>query len=170
MRASFIFSASILALAICCAAAAAQTRAYTNADEGYTLELPSPSWDVVQRPDGAHRHTSFVYGGGGDCRLRIRREVVDRGVTPVALADEKEHRLRFLPGYVENKAEPFAGRLGGTKFTYEYSDGGRLMAGRTYYLQADKRTIYVLRFKGTRERLAALRGETDFIARSFRPR
>jgi hypothetical protein len=170
MRASSIFSASILALAICCAAAAAQTRTYTNAGEGYALELPSPSWGVVQRPYAKHRHTSFVYGGGGDCRLRIRREVVDRGVTPVALADEKEQELRFLPGYVENKAEPFAGRLSGTKFTYEYSDGGRLMAGRTYYLQADKRTIYVLRFKGASELLKGLRGEMDSIARSFRLR
>ena len=47
---------------------------------------------------------------------------------------------------METKVEPFAGRLSGTKFTYEYSDGGRLMAGKVYYLQADKRDIYVLRF------------------------
>jgi hypothetical protein len=91
-------------------------------------------------------------------------------VTTAALSDEREQELRFRPGYVENKRETFAGRLGGIKLTYEYSDGGRLMAARTYYLQADKQTIYVLRFNGTRERLAALRGETDFIARSFRLR
>jgi hypothetical protein len=91
-------------------------------------------------------------------------------MTTAALADDEEFALRFLPGYVENNQEPFAGRLVGTKFTYEYSDGGRPMAGRTYYLQANKQTIYVLRFTGARERLAAVREETDSIARSFRLR
>lgn len=170
MRTPFILSAFILVLTLCPASATAQTRTFTDADEGYALELPSPSWVVVQASNRGHRHTKFVYGGGGDWRLRIRRELVDSGVTTAALAEGEERELRFLPGYVENRQEPFAGRLSGTRLTYEYSDGGRLMAGRTYYLQADKQTIYVLRFKGTRERLATLRGETDFIARSFRLR
>jgi len=166
MRTSFILPISILAL--CCVAAAAQTRTFTDADEGYTLELPSPSWGVVQRHVGTHRHTGFVYQGGCDCRLRIRREVVDGRVTPAALADEEKQGLRLLPGYVENRREPFAGRMGGTRLTYEYNKDGRLMAAKIYYLQADKHTIYVLRFTGARERLAGLRGETDSIARSFR--
>lgn len=169
MRTTFILSASILALALC-TAAAAQTRTYTDADEGYALELPSPSWGVVQRRSGAHQHAVFVNAGDGGWRLRVRRVMVDRGVTPAALADTEEYELRFLPGYVMNQTERFAGRLAGIKISYEYSDGGRPMAGRTYYLQADARTIYVLRFKGARESLAGMRGEADFIARSFRPR
>ena len=170
MRTSFILSAFILTLVLCSADAAAQTRTITDADEGYALELPSPSWVVVPATGGGHRHTRFVYRGGGDWRLRIRREMLDRGVTPAALADEEEQELRFLPGYVENGREPFAGYLSGTRLTYEYSEGGRLMAGRKYYLQADKQTVYVLRFTGARGRLAALRTETDSIARSFRTR
>jgi hypothetical protein len=171
MRTLIILSALILALAQGPSAAHAQTRPYADADEGYALELPSPSWGVVRRPGGAYRHTGFVYrGDGGDCRLRVRREMVDGGVTPATLADEEGQELRFLPAYVETRVEPFAGRLGGTKFTYEYSDGGRLMAGKVYYLQADRRTIYVLRFTGTRGLLERLRGETDAIARSFRLR
>lgn len=170
MRKSYIVSAFILALALC-SAAGAQTRTYADADEGYALELPSPSWGVVQRPGGVRRHTRFVYRGTGDeCRLRVRRELVDRGVTPAALADEEESELRFLPGYVENKLEPFAGRLRGAVLAYEYSKGGRSMAGRTYYLQADGRTVYILRFTGPRKLLAGLREETDSIARSFRLR
>jgi hypothetical protein len=169
MRRSFILPVSIIALALCSSAATAQTRTFTDADEGYALELPSQSWGAVRRPEGFNRHTDFVYRGGGDCRLHVHREMVDGGVTTVALSDEDGQRLRLLPGYVENKHEPFAGRLSGTKLTYEYSDGGRLMAARIYYLQADKRTVYVLRFTGARERLATLRGDADSIARSFRP-
>jgi hypothetical protein len=171
MRTSFILLASVLALAPYSAAAAAQAKTYTDADEGYALELPSPSWEVIQRRGGVRRHARFVYRGTGDeCRLRVRRELVDRGVTPAALADDEESELRFLPGYVENRLEPFAGRLRGAMLAYEYSKGGRQMAGRTYYLQADGRTIYILRFNGPRKLLADLRGETDSIARSFRLR
>jgi hypothetical protein len=170
MRRLFILPVSVIALALCSAAASAQTRTFTDAAEGYALELPSPSWGVVRRRDGFNRHTDFAYHGAGDCRLHVHREMVDGGVATVALADEDEQRLRLLPGYVENKREPFAGRLSGTKLTYEYSDGGRLTAARTYYLQADKRTVYVLRFTGARELLATLRGEADSIARSFRTR
>ena len=53
MRTTFILLASILAL---CSVAAAQTRTYTDADEGYARELPSPSWAVVQQPTGLGIH------------------------------------------------------------------------------------------------------------------
>ena len=42
------------------------------------------------------------------------------------------------------------------------------MAGRTYYLQADSRTVYTLRFTGLRDKLIRIRNQTDQIARSFR--
>ena len=42
------------------------------------------------------------------------------------------------------------------------------MAGRTYYLQADNRTVYTLRFTGNRDKLARIRNQTDQIARSLR--
>lgn len=90
MRTSFILTVYLLALAVCSVTAAAQTRTFTNADRGYALDLPSSAWDVVQRPDGVHRHMEFVHSGGGDWHLRVRREMVDRGVTTAALADEEE--------------------------------------------------------------------------------
>ena len=170
MRTIFILPASILALALCSAPAFAQTRTYTDPDLGYALELPSPAWAAVPMPDGAHRHTGFVHNGAGDWRLRVHREMVDRWETAAALAEEEETRLRFLPAYVETGRESFAGRLSGTRLTYEYSDGGRLMTGRTYYLQANRQTIYVLKFTGARDGLAAVSAETDSIARSFRLR
>ncbi len=53
-------------------------------------------------------------------------------------------------------------------FSYEYTAGGKAMAGRLYYLQADNRTVYALRFTGLRDRLLQIRNQTDSIARSFR--
>jgi hypothetical protein len=42
------------------------------------------------------------------------------------------------------------------------------MAGRTYYLQGDDRTIYALRFTGLRDKLGRIRNQTDQIARTFK--
>ena len=42
------------------------------------------------------------------------------------------------------------------------------MLGRVYYLQADNRTIYALRFTGLRDKLTRIRNQTDLIARSFK--
>jgi hypothetical protein len=42
------------------------------------------------------------------------------------------------------------------------------MLGRTYYLQADSRTIYALRFTGLRDKLSRIRNQTDVIARTFK--
>ena len=45
---------------------------------------------------------------------------------------------------------------------------GKPMMGRIYYLQADNRTVYALRFSGLRDKLMRIRNQTDLIARSFR--
>ena len=58
--------------------------------------------------------------------------------------------------------------MNGTAFNYEYTSAGKPMTGRIYYLQADNRTIYVLRFTGLRDRLGRIRNQMDIIARSFR--
>jgi hypothetical protein len=42
------------------------------------------------------------------------------------------------------------------------------MLGRIYYLQADNRTIYTLRFSGLRDKLGRIRNQTDMMARSFK--
>lgn len=170
MRRSVSLLSIILLLTFWPANVAAQARTFTDTDEGYTLELPSPAWVAVRAAGQAYRHTRFVYHGSSDWRLRVRRELIDRGITTATLADDEEQSLRFLPAYVRTQLEPFAGRLNGTKLTYEYSKGGRLMAGRAYFLQADKHTVYILRFTGVRDLQESLRAQTDFIARSFRSR
>jgi hypothetical protein len=41
------------------------------------------------------------------------------------------------------------------------------MSGRFYFLKADDKTVYVLRFTGQRDKLRSVRNQTDSIARTF---
>lgn len=151
-----------------CSTAAAQVT-YTNDQVAYTLELPSSEWRVISEPDAAHEHAEFVYGDRLDGYLQIRKEVVDAGTTPSDLARrDMDQKLRFLPGFVEGKEEKFSGRLNGVTISYEFVKTGKPMMGRVYYLQADNRTFYALRFSGLRDKLARIRNQTDLIARSFK--
>jgi hypothetical protein len=135
----------------------------------YTIELPSPVWKVITEPDAAHEHAEFVNGDRLEGYLQIRKEVVDAGTTPSDLARrDLDQKLRFLPGFVEGKEEKFSGRLSGVTVSYEFIKTAKPMTGRIYYLQADNRTIYALRFSGLRDRLPRIRNQTDLIARSFK--
>jgi hypothetical protein len=147
----------------------AAQEAYTSDKIDYLIELPSASWRVVSEPDAAHEHVEFIYGERLDGYLQIRKEVVDAGTAAADLARrDLDQKLRFLPGFVEGKQEPFKGRLEGVTISYEFIKTGKPMMGRVYYLQADNRTIYALRFSGLRDKLARIRNQTDLIARSFR--
>jgi len=155
-------------LAIGSSTAAAQ-QLYSSDKVGYSLELPSAAWRVISEPDAAHEHTEFVYGDRLEGYLQIRKEAVDAGTTPSELARrDLDQKFRFLPGFVDGKEETFAGRLNGVTISYEFVKTGKPMMGRIYYLQADNRTIYALRFSGLRDKLGRIRNQTDLIARSFK--
>ena len=142
---------------------------YTHDKVDYSFELPSQTWKAILEPDAGHDHPEFVYGDRLDGYLTIRKEVVDAGTTPGELAArDQDLKLRYLPGFVEGKQEPFNGRLDGVTLSYEFVRTGKPMLGRTYYLQGDNRTIYALRFTGLKDKLARIRNQTDLIARSFK--
>lgn len=157
-----------VSLVTACSVAAAQ-EAFTNDKLDYVIEFPSAGWRVISEPDAAHEHVEFVYGDRLDGYLQVRKEVVDSGTS---ISDQArrdlDQKLRFLPGFVEGKQEKFSGRLSGVTVSYEFVKTGKPMLGRIYYLQADNRTIYALRFTGLRDKLARIRNQTDFLARSFR--
>ncbi|HWW77478.1 MAG TPA: hypothetical protein VNZ44_18895, partial [Pyrinomonadaceae bacterium] len=155
-------------VALSAPAARAQDNPSHETDE-YALDLPTEAWRAVERPDSARRRTDFVNGDRLDGYLRVRREVVDGSTSLTDYArSESDTKLRYLPGFVGGKDENFAGRLRGVVSTYEYTSGGKPMAGRVYYLQADGRTVYVLHFTGLRDKLQRIQNQTDAIARSFR--
>ncbi len=148
--------------------AAAQAYSYTSPKAEFSVEFPSATWKKVGEPDDVHQHTEFVYGDRWDGQLRIRKETLPQGmsVKEFALRDQDE-RTRFLPGFVSGKDEPFNGRLDGVTVSYEFTQAGKQMVGRSYYLKADAQTVYVLRFTGLRNKLLAIRNQTDSIARSL---
>lgn len=158
----------MIAINVAASDATAQ-HAFTNDKIDYVLELPSTQWRVISEPDAAHEHAEFVYGDRLEGHLQIRKEIVEAGTKASDPARrDLLQKLRFLPGFVEGEEETFSGRLNGITISYEFVKTGKPMMGRMYYLQADNRTIYALRFTGLKDKLARIRNQTDFIARSFR--
>jgi hypothetical protein len=163
-----IVALSLVLIGLMMPAASAQ-QLYTHDKVEYSFELPSTTWRSITEPDAAHEHPEFVYGDRLDGYLTIRKEVVEAGTTPADFAQrDSDLKLRFLPGFVQGKQDPFNGRLDGVTMSYEFVRTGKPMIGRTYYLQADPRTIYALRFTGLRDKLNRIRNQTDLIARTFK--
>lgn len=149
--------------------APAQEHSYTSAKGEYIVDFPSATWKLVDEPDDVHQHTEFVYGDRNDGYLKVRKESLEQGTTIQEFAHrDLDQRERFRPGFVIGKEEPFRGRMSGVTASYEYTNAGKPMAGRTYYLQGESNTVYVLRFTGMRDKLSSIRNQTDLIARSLR--
>ena len=149
--------------------AVTQEHSYSSARVNYIVDFPSATWRLIDEPDEMHPHAEFVYGDRNDGYLRIRKEALDEGLTVKEFAHrDQDQKERFRPGYVDGKDESFQGRLSGMTMSYEFTAAGKAMAGRTYYLQGDSRSVYVLRFTGTRDKLQRIRNQTDLIARSLR--
>jgi hypothetical protein len=137
-----------------------QTRSHTAENLNYVVVLPSAQW---RSNDG----TEFHYGD--DVHLRIRRLLVDADLTMADLIQREQSSDRLaLPGYVKEKVEPFAGRLSGARYAYEYVTNGKPTARLIYYLEANNRIVYRLEFAGPPDQLRALSAQTDFIAQTFR--
>ena len=170
--AHLIRAAAAIVLLSLSPAAAAQTVTFGAEGVKYQLDLPSARWRPVPRFD-VHDHFEFVRGEArADGYLRVREYLAETVATADDLYGREQARtLKSLPSYVECSPRPgerFEGALSGAVFDYEYTEGGRLMAGRVYYLQASARGFYGLHFTGESRKLRALRSELDSIARSFR--
>ena len=162
------FLLAVALLLVLAAVAVAQT--FDNPKAEYTLDLPSPSWHLISEPDDVSPAVEFINGQDrGEGLLKIRKMVVEAGVTPDQTArQDQDQNLRYQRGYVDGKQDSFSGRVKGVVLSYEYTNGGKPMAGLIYYLQTDPRTIYTLRFTGRRDKLLLLRNQTDLSARSFK--
>ncbi len=168
MRKSMLLFAVIVMVAAA-ASLQAQGQLYTTDDLEYSLELPSPTWRAISGRDAVHQHPEFLNGDKLSGYLRVRKEAIEANATMSDLARrDLEQKLRYLPGFVEGKEEKFNGRLDGVTASYEFTQTGKPMMGRIYFLQSDARTAYVLYFTGLRDSIARIRNQTDAIARSFK--
>jgi hypothetical protein len=144
-----------------------QKQAFSDSSVEYTFDLPEAAWKMTVKPSQISPNVEYVYGDKTDGHMEIRRITVKAGEMLSDTIDKEEERLQFLQGYVTGKEEPFAGKLKGTVFNYEFIRSGRSMSGRIYFLKSNDTTVYALRFSGERDKLRTIRNQTDSIARTF---
>jgi hypothetical protein len=162
---SFLFSAVIgLFLAF---SAVAQTETFSDANVDYSFELPNATWKMNAKPSQTSPNVEYVFGDRSGGYLEVRKLSVKAEDLMSDVISSEEEKLKFLQGYVAGKEENFAGNLKGTVFNFEFVRSGRNMSGRFYFLKANPTTVYVLRFTGLKEKLIAIRNQTDSIARTF---
>jgi hypothetical protein len=145
----------------------AQSQTFSDPNVEYTFELPQATWKMTLKPSQISPNVEYVYGDKTDGHLEIRKITIKSGEMLSDTIDKEEERLQFLQGYVTGKEEPFAGKLKGTVFNYEFIRSGRNMSGRIYFLKASDTTVYALRFTGERDKLRTIRNQTDSVSRTF---
>jgi hypothetical protein len=139
---------------------------FDNAE--YSFDLPNATWRAISKKDDAG-NAELIYGDRLDGYLQIRKiAIAENALLSDVIDREQNQKLQFLPGYVNGKQEIFKGKLEGRTVNYEFTQSGKPMSGRAYFLPADGKTVYVLRFTGSRDKLRLLRNQTDLIARTFR--
>ena len=162
---SILFSVAIGLLFV--VSAIAQTETFKDANVEYTFDLPEATWKQTVKPSTTSPNVEYVFGDRSNGHLEVRKLSLKSGEILSHIISSEEQKLQFLPGYVAGKDENFKGSLEGKVFNYEFVRSGRNMSGRFYFLKADNKTIYVLRFTGLRDKLRTIRNQTDSIARTF---
>lgn len=147
--------------------ALAQAKRFADANAEYSFDVPEATWKMTVKPSALSPNVEYVFGDRSNGHLEVRKIAIPQGDTLLDLIRDEEEKLQFLKGYVAGKEEPFAGKLRGTVFNYEYVRSGRNMSGRFYFLKAEDSNVFVLRFTGERDKLRVIRNQTDLIARTF---
>lgn len=148
-------------------AAFAQTNSFSDSNVDYSFELPDARWKMTVKPSATSPNVEYVFGDRNDGHLEVRKMAVAKDAIMTDIIRAEEQKLQFRVGYVAGKEEIFNGFLKGNAFNFEFVGTGRNMSGRFYFLRANDTTVYVLRFIGERDKLKAIRNQTDSIARTF---
>lgn len=145
----------------------AQSLTFSDENVEYTFTLPNETWKMTVKPSKMSPNVEYVFGDRSAGHLEIRKLTVKPDDLMSDIIAEEEQGLKFNKGYVAGKEEVFAGNLRGMVFNFEFVRAGRNMSGRYYFLRASPTTVYVLKFTGLKEKLIAIRNQTDSIARTF---
>jgi hypothetical protein len=166
MKLTKFFLSAVFALVLA-VSAFAQSETFSDINVEYTFDLPEATWKQSAKPSATSPNVEYVYGDRSSGYFEIRKLMIKDGDTIADAIANEEQRLQFQPGYVAGKEENFSGNFSGKVFNYEFVRSGRNMSGRFYFLKADDKTIYLLRFTGERDKLKSIRNQTDSIARTF---
>ena len=166
MKLNRFFFSAIIGLFLA-AAAFAQSQTFTDANVEYTFDLPEAAWKQTVKPSATVQNVEYVHGDRSNGHFEVRKVALKTGDTIANSIADEEQRLQFQPGFVAGKEENFDGVFDGKIFNYEFVRSGKNMSGRFYFLKADDKNVYVLRFTGMRDKLRSLRNQTDSIARTF---
>lgn len=147
---------------------AAQSSTFSDKNVEYTFDLPEPVWKMNLKPTASEPNVEYIYGDRMNGYLRIQKIALQKNKTLSDVVLEMDGKLQFKPNYVAGKEEIFAGSYKGKVSNYEFTQSGKNMSGRMYYLKADDNTVYVLGFTGLRDPLRSIRNQIDSIARTFK--
>ena len=156
-----LFSA-VFALLFGLSVSAQETQTFADASVEYTFDIPDAPWQQTVKPSSTSPNVEYVYKDRADGHLEVRRLSVKAGDTFADTIRSEEQRLQFQTGYVAGKEEEFKGALNGRVFNYEFIRSGRNMSGRFYFLKADDKTMYLLRFTGQRDKLRSVRNQITY--------
>jgi hypothetical protein len=162
---SVLFTLGLMLLFV--GSAVAQRTTFSNENVEYTFDLPNETWKMLAPPSKLNPNVEYVYGDRSSGHLEIRKLTVKPDDLMSDIISNEEQGLKFDKGYVAGKDEVFAGNLRGTVFNFEYVRSSRTMSGRYYFLKANPTTVYLLKFKGMKDKLITIRNQIDSIARSF---
>jgi len=161
-----LLSPILLAL-FAAASAFGQISSFSDPNVDYSFDIPDERWKMTLKPSAAKPNVEYVFIDRNDGHLEVRKMALPKDAILADVVRDEEMKLQFLPGFVAGKEENFTGKLRGTIYNFEFVRQGRPAAGRFYFLRADEKTLYVLRFQGYRDRLRSIRNQTDSMARTF---
>ena len=162
---SFLFSVSLVLLLTTISVFAQKD--FNNSKVNYEFTIPGDTWKITVEPSDISPNVEMVYAYKDDGHLEVRKVKIKPKTLFGDIIRDEEPSLQFLQGYVAGKEENFRGNYAGRVFNFEYVKRGRPMSGRFYYLKVAEDTVYVLRFRGMKNKLRSIRNETDSIARTF---
>ncbi|MBC7795558.1 MAG: hypothetical protein H7Z37_01650 [Pyrinomonadaceae bacterium] len=136
--------------------------------DNFSFDLPNDKWRVLPKSGESKTQVEVIYGDRLDGYTQIRKlDVKTEDLLDDVIQREQSQKLQFLPGYVKGKEDTFKGNLTGKVVNYEFTQSGKAMIGRAYFIQDKNRTTYLLRFTGLRDKLKLIQNQTDSIARTF---
>lgn len=136
--------------------------------DNFSFDLPNEKWRVLPRSSESKTQVEVIYVDRLDGYAQIRKlDVKTEDLLDDIIQREQSQKLQFLPGYVKGKEDIFKGNLTGKVVNYEFTQSGKAMIGRAYFIQDKNRTTYLLRFTGLRDKLKLIQNQTDSIARTF---